>query len=79
VRSADRDRLQQHLRENGIGTSIHYPLPIHFQEAYQDLGYTAGDFPEAERASREILSLPLYPELTEEAIRRVCSVLGAFR
>jgi dTDP-4-amino-4,6-dideoxygalactose transaminase len=79
VRSARRDDLQQYLKANGIGTSIHYPLPIHFQAAYRELGYTAGDFPEAERASREILSLPFYPELTEEEIRHVAGVLRAFR
>jgi dTDP-4-amino-4,6-dideoxygalactose transaminase len=79
VRSPDRDRLQQHLRENGIGTSIHYPLPIHYQKAYRELGYSAGDFPEVERACREVLSLPLYPELTEEELRHVGAVVGLSR
>jgi dTDP-4-amino-4,6-dideoxygalactose transaminase len=78
VRSRERDALQKHLHENGIGTSIHYPLPIHFQKAYQYLGYEAGDFPEAERACREILSLPLYPELPEDAIRQVGTVVREF-
>lgn len=79
VRSPDRDRVRHELAERGIGTSIHYPMPIHFQDAYRDLGYVAGDFPEAERASLEILSLPLYPELTEDEVRYVGSVLTRSR
>jgi dTDP-4-amino-4,6-dideoxygalactose transaminase len=78
VRSSSRDRLQQHLKDHGVGTSVHYPMPIHYQQAYLHLGYSPGDFPEAERACREILSLPLYPELTEEGIRYVSSVIGSF-
>jgi dTDP-4-amino-4,6-dideoxygalactose transaminase len=79
VRSPDRDGLRRHLEENGIGTGIHYPMPIHFQQAYRDLGYSEGDFPQAERACREILSLPLFPELSEQEVRRVVSVLREFR
>jgi dTDP-4-amino-4,6-dideoxygalactose transaminase len=79
VRSPSRDRLRRHLADHGIGTSIHYPVPIHDQPAYRGLGYGPGDFPEAERACREILSLPLYPELTEEAVRYTASVIAAFR
>jgi dTDP-4-amino-4,6-dideoxygalactose transaminase len=75
VRSPDRDRLRRLLEENGIGTSIHYPMPIPCQQAYRDLGYSEGDFPHAERSCREILSLPLYPELSEAEVRRVCSVI----
>ena len=78
IRSARRDGLQKHLRDNGIGTSIHYPMPVHFQKAYRRLGYTEGDFPQAERACQEILSLPLYPELTEEEVRYVASAVGSF-
>jgi dTDP-4-amino-4,6-dideoxygalactose transaminase len=78
VRSNRRDELQQHLKSHQIGTSIHYPLPIHFQLAYRHLGYGAGDFPEAERAAREILSLPLYPELSAEEVRRVASAVASF-
>jgi dTDP-4-amino-4,6-dideoxygalactose transaminase len=54
-------------------------MPVHFQQAYQHLGYGPGSFPEAERACREILSLPLYPELPEEAIRYTCSAITSFR
>jgi len=78
VRSTQRDGLQKHLRDNGIGTSIHYPMPVHFQKAYRHLGYTEGDFPQAERACREVLSLPLYPELTEEEVQYVASAVGSF-
>jgi len=78
VRSTRRDNLQQHLRDNGIGTSIHYPMPVHFQKAYRHLGYVKGDFPQAERACQEVLSLPLYPELTEEEVGYVASVIRTF-
>jgi dTDP-4-amino-4,6-dideoxygalactose transaminase len=78
VRSKNRDGLRRHLEEQGIGTTVHYPTPIHHQPAYRDLGYRNGDIPGAERAAREVLSLPLYPELTEEEVRRVCSVIRDF-
>jgi dTDP-4-amino-4,6-dideoxygalactose transaminase len=63
VRSTARDDLRARLGARGIETGIHYPHPIHLTDAYRDLGYREGDFPEAERASREVLSLPIYPEL----------------
>ena len=64
VRSSERDELQRMLLSNGVHTNIHYPIPVHLQPAYADLGYKAGDFPVAERAAREVLSLPMYPELS---------------
>ncbi|MEW6380871.1 MAG: DegT/DnrJ/EryC1/StrS family aminotransferase [bacterium] len=75
VRSPERERLRQRLADNGIFTSIHYPLPVHYQKAYQWLGYTRGDFPVSERFSSEILSLPLYPELTDEHIEYICRII----
>jgi dTDP-4-amino-4,6-dideoxygalactose transaminase len=78
IRSVRRDGLQKHLRDTGIGTSTHYPMPVHFQKAYRHLGYTEGDFPQAERACQEILSLPLYPEMTEDEVRYVASAVGSF-
>ena len=57
---------------------MHYPLPLHLQKAFGHLGYKAGDFPIAEKAARECLSLPIYPELTEEQIRRVAKVIQKF-
>lgn len=68
VRSPDRDRLQESLKERGIQSGIHYPFPVHVQKAYADLGYRAGDFPIAEKAAGEVLSLPMFPELMEEQI-----------
>ena len=78
IRSGRRDGLQKHLRDTGIGTSIHYPMPVHFQKTYRRLGYTEGDFPQAERACQEILSLPLSPKLTEDEVRYVAAAVGSF-
>jgi dTDP-4-amino-4,6-dideoxygalactose transaminase/acetyltransferase-like isoleucine patch superfamily enzyme len=66
VRTPQRDALQQALQRHGIQTGIHYPIPVHLQPAYADLGYKAGEFPHSERAAQEVLSLPLFPELTRE-------------
>jgi len=79
IRSARRDALQWHLRERGVGTSIHYPVPAHRQPAYRHLEYAEGDFPCAEWACRQVLSLPLYAELTEEELRHVAAAVTAFR
>jgi len=79
IRTDDRQGLQHYLHENGIATGLHYPIPLHLQEAYKDLGYTHGDFPEAENAAGKILSLPMYPELTENQIRYVCDKIKEFK
>ncbi len=71
VRVADRDELIRRLTAAGIGSGIHYPVPVHLQEAYRGLGYGVGDLPIAERAALEFVSLPMYPELTPEQIRSV--------
>jgi len=78
VRAKERDKLQEYLKENGIGTGLHYPIPLHLQRAYAHLGYKKGDFPVAERLADEILSLPIYPELSEEQIEYVCQKIKDF-
>lgn len=78
VRTPRRHALQAHLRARGIGTLLHYPVPIHLQDAYRDLGFGIGDFPNAERACSEILSLPLYPGLSPDAVREIADAIWAF-
>jgi len=75
VRVPDRDRVKKVLGERGIGCGLHYPIPLHLQDAYKDLGYAKGDFPEAETAAETILSLPMFPHLTEEMVAYVCENL----
>jgi dTDP-4-amino-4,6-dideoxygalactose transaminase len=77
VRTAEREDLQKTLSAAGIQTGIHYPIPVHLQPAYSDLGYRAGDFPHAEAAAREVLSLPIFPEMTEGQIREVVTAVGS--
>jgi dTDP-4-amino-4,6-dideoxygalactose transaminase len=78
VRCGRREALQQHLAENGIQTLIHYPVPVHLQEAYRDLGKTRGDYPVAEACADEILSLPIFPELTDGEAEYVVETLNSF-
>jgi dTDP-4-amino-4,6-dideoxygalactose transaminase len=78
VRHPRRDQLKSHLEANKVGCALHYPLPLHLQKAYAHLGYKPGDFPVAEKAARECLSLPIYPELTEQQLERVASVIKDF-
>jgi dTDP-4-amino-4,6-dideoxygalactose transaminase len=75
LRRADRDRVLRSLQASGIGAGIHYPIPIHFQGAYADLGLAAGNFPQAEAAARSILSLPIYPEMAREQVAAVAAAL----
>jgi len=64
IRSEDREGMMAHLKENGVSTGIHYPIPLHLQKAYRRLGYQVGDFPVAEKMATEIVSLPMYPQLS---------------
>jgi dTDP-4-amino-4,6-dideoxygalactose transaminase len=75
IRVPEREALQRLLKANGIQSGIHYPVPVHLQPAYADLGYVRGQFPESERAADEVLSLPMYPEMTRTQIDEVCGVL----
>lgn len=77
VRVPNRDAVRQRLTDRGIGSAVYYPLPLHQQECFAYLGYREGDLPETERASREVLALPIYPELGEDHISEVASALLA--
>jgi dTDP-4-amino-4,6-dideoxygalactose transaminase len=77
VRADDRETLRDVLAKQGIQTGIHYPIPVHLQPAHADLGYHAGDFPNAEAAAREVLSLPLFPEMSRDQVETVASAVSA--
>ena len=78
IRTPRRDELRAFLKDQGIGTMIYYPLPLHLQEMYAGLGLGEGSFPEAELAANEVLSLPIYPELTDEQIEQVANTIRQF-
>jgi dTDP-4-amino-4,6-dideoxygalactose transaminase len=78
VESPRRDDLQRHLAQRGVQTLIHYPIPIHLQKAYSDLGYARGAFPNAERLAETMLSLPMFPELSREQIEYVVRAIKEF-
>ena len=75
IRTQNRDALQAHLKEQGVGTAIHYPTPVHLQPFFAGLGYFRGRFPIAEKICNEILSLPIYPEMTEEQVEVVAAAI----
>lgn len=78
IRARERDKLRAYLTERGIGTEIYYPMPLHLQVCFKDLGYQAGDFPESERAADEALAIPVYPELGADAQGRVVETIASF-
>jgi len=78
VRCSDRDGLRAHLQANGVSTGIYYPYPLHLEEAYRYLGSKEGDQPEAERASHEVISLPIVPELSEEQMAHTVQSIRSF-
>jgi dTDP-4-amino-4,6-dideoxygalactose transaminase len=78
VRAHRRDELRQYLTEQGVGTEIYYPVPLHLQKCFEYLGYAKGSLPESERASREVLALPIFPELTQEEQQYVVNAIVDF-
>jgi dTDP-4-amino-4,6-dideoxygalactose transaminase len=78
LRCADRDGLLKHLQARGIGCAIYYPLGLHLQPCFASLGHQEGDFPETERACREVLSIPIFPELTALEQREVAQAIAEF-
>lgn len=78
IRTKFRDDLAHYLREHGIGSEVYYPVPLHLQDCFKDLGFHPGDFPHSERAARESLALPVYPEMTEDMLVRVADTIAEF-
>lgn len=78
IRHPRRDMLREFLDRQGIQTLIHYPLPVHLQPGYADLGLGRGSLPQSERAADEVLSLPMYPDLTEDQLQRVADAVCSF-
>jgi dTDP-4-amino-4,6-dideoxygalactose transaminase len=78
IQTDDREGLMEHLKNAGIGTGIHYPIPLHLQKAYEGLGYRKGDFPVAENAAARIVSLPMFPQLTSDQQKRVADEVSRF-
>ncbi|UCH79266.1 MAG: DegT/DnrJ/EryC1/StrS family aminotransferase [Candidatus Coatesbacteria bacterium] len=78
IRASRRDELKDFLAARGVASAIYYPLPVHLTPAFAELGYGPGSFPEAERAAAEVLSLPLWPEMTEGQLEEVCAAVAAF-
>ena len=78
IRCDRRDELERYLNENGIGTVKHYPIPMHLQKAYKDLGLEQGDLPIAEEISNTVLSIPMYYSMTDEEVEYVIEILNKF-
>jgi dTDP-4-amino-4,6-dideoxygalactose transaminase len=78
IRVPERDRLKKFLTEDGVGTDIYYPIPLHLQECYAFMKHRRGDLPNSEKASEEVLALPIYPELTEDQQLMVVDRIKAF-
>ncbi len=78
VRDGKRDELKEYLQQKGIGTGIYYPIPVHLQKPFREMGWKEGDLPETERLSKEMLALPMFPELTDEEVERVIDAVNGF-
>jgi dTDP-4-amino-4,6-dideoxygalactose transaminase len=78
IRAEKRDELEAFLKEKGIGSSVYYPIPLHLQKCFEYLGHKAGDFPVAEKLCKNVLALPMFPELTEGEVNYVCENIKVF-
>jgi dTDP-4-amino-4,6-dideoxygalactose transaminase len=78
IRAEDRDGLQAHLKQHGVGSEVYYPLPLHLQTCFAHLGHKAGDFPVSEKLANESLAVPIYSELQPSDIEHVCSLIQSF-
>ena len=78
LRVRKRDELRAYLKDHGVGSEVYYPLPLHLQNCYRDLGYQKGAFPQSERAAEEVLSIPIYAELTDEHLQYVVQMIASF-
>jgi dTDP-4-amino-4,6-dideoxygalactose transaminase len=78
VRAWRRDELRSFLMQQGIGTEVYYPVPLHLQECFAYLGYRAGDLPESEQAAKDVVALPMFPELREDEQQRVVTAIAEF-
>ncbi|MEE9613508.1 MAG: DegT/DnrJ/EryC1/StrS family aminotransferase [Thermodesulfobacteriota bacterium] len=78
LRVKKRNRLREHLSKKGVSTEVYYPVPLHLQKSFSSLGYKKGDFPESERAARETVALPMYPELKDSEIKYVVAAIAGF-
>jgi hypothetical protein len=78
IRCSERNRLKEHLKSREIDTGVYYPGPLHLEQAYRYLGYRAGDFPQAERACGEVLSIPIFPEMSDQQLAHVAGSMRLF-
>ncbi len=78
VKDGQRDALQAHLKQRGVGSAIYYPICLHEQPCFADLGFKKGQFPESERAAAEVLSIPVFPEMTEAMLEEVAKGIESF-
>ena len=79
IRSSDREALQKHLNGQGIGTGLHYPVPLHDQKAYAGAAHKDGGFPVTDRVAREVLSLPMFPQIADAQLHSIAATVKSFK